>query len=140
MDCFKISHDLQAIDWYALESLFHSVGWHNHTTERLKKAFQNSSYVSLGFFDGQLVACARAISDEEFYTAIYDVVVHPAFQGQGYGKLIVTDVLNHYKDIGFIHLTATTGKDVFYKKLGLKRHKTGMARYLNQELGQEYLE
>ena len=32
------------------------------------------------------------------------------------------------------HLISTTGNESFYKKLGLKRIKIGMARYLNPNL------
>jgi hypothetical protein len=37
-------------------------------------------------------------------------------------------------------LISTTGNEEFYLKTGLKRVKTGMARYLNSRLIDEFLE
>jgi hypothetical protein len=42
--------------------------------------------------------------------------------------------------VSCVHLLSTTGNEEFYRKMGLKRTKTGMARYLNTVLSDEYLE
>ena len=38
-----------------------------------------------------------------------------------------------------VHLVATTGNEEFYQNLGLKKAKTGMARYLSANLSDAYL-
>lgn len=135
-----IIRDAAEVNWLELEHLFQSVGWSNHTSDRISKSFKNSAHISIGFLNGDMIGCGRAVSDDEFYAAIYDVVIDPEFQGKGYGREIINDLLVKLKDISFVHLTATTGKEDFYRKLGLKKHKTAMARYLNADLTKEYLD
>jgi len=49
-------------------------------------------------------------------------------------------LLDKLSNVSCIHLISTTGNEEFYRKLGLKKLKTGMARYLNTSLSDEYLE
>lgn len=135
-----IEHNLEKLDWDELEEIFQRVGWKSHTKEKLQKSFRESYSLSLAFAEGKVVGCGRAISDGVFYAAIYDVVIHPDYQGQSIGKMIVSDLMAALKDMPFVHLTSTTGNEPFYHKLGLRKHKTAMARYLDQEKANEYLE
>ncbi len=58
----------------------------------------------------------------------------------GIGKAIIEDLLEQLKHVSCVHLIATTGKEKFYQKAGLKKLKTAMARYRNRDLAREYLE
>jgi ribosomal protein S18 acetylase RimI-like enzyme len=136
----SIKNDCAQMDWDELAALFQAVGWIGHTKEKLKPAFLASQYISLAYIDDRLVGCGRAISDWIFYATIYDVVVHPNFQRQGIGKAIMTDLLHQLKEIPVVQLTATTGNEPFYYKLGLRKHKTAMARALRPGYAEEYLE
>jgi hypothetical protein len=49
-------------------------------------------------------------------------------------------LLDQLSHISCVHLISTTGNEGFYRKFGLKMLKTGMARYLNPILSDEYLE
>ena len=49
-------------------------------------------------------------------------------------------LLKELSNVSCVHLISTTGNEEFYHKLGLKKLKTGMARYLNPNLSDEYLE
>jgi GNAT superfamily N-acetyltransferase len=135
-----ILNHLDSIDWVELESLFQAVNWDGFPKEKLMKAFTASYFVTLIYSDEKLIGCGRVVTDGVFYGAIYDVIVHPEFQGIGIGKKIMNDILTKAKDIFFIHLTATTGREGFYEKLGLRKHKTAMARYNHPAPAKEYLE
>jgi ribosomal protein S18 acetylase RimI-like enzyme len=80
------------------------------------------------------------MTDGVFNAAIYDVILHPEFQKQGIARQIMEYLLDKLSNISCVHLISTSGNEDFYKKLGLKRIKTGMARYLNPNLASEYLE
>lgn len=139
-DTLIIKNNLEHIKWKQLSELFSEVGWNNHKVDRIVKAFENSQIVAIGYVDNIVVGCGRVLTDHEFYAAIYDVAIHPKFQGEGIGKAIVSNLLEHLEGISFVHLTATTGNEGFYRKLGLKKHKTAMGRYLNLSLEEEYLD
>ncbi|MBB6454158.1 ribosomal protein S18 acetylase RimI-like enzyme [Salirhabdus euzebyi] len=140
MEEVRIVNDLTDVDWEELQSLFHAVGWDRPSAEKLKIAFTSSYLVSLAYLDGKLIGCGRVISDGQFYGSIYDVIVHPLYQGNKIGKKVMDNILHKMSDIPFIHLTATHGKEGFYNKLGLRKHKTAMARYLDANKEKEYLE
>ncbi|GGE16226.1 N-acetyltransferase [Marinithermofilum abyssi] len=136
----QIKNDLENLDWDELESVFQAVGWKKHTKDRLIKAFQASYYIAIAYDQNRVVGCGRVLSDGEMYACIYDVVIHPEYQGKGVGKAIMSNILSKLENISFVHLTATTGNESFYAKLGLKKHKTAMARSLNPQYATEYLE
>ncbi|MDV6379476.1 GNAT family N-acetyltransferase [Sporosarcina sp. GW1-11] len=71
---------------------------------------------------------------------MYDVVVHQKYQGQGIAKKIMEYLLDKLRNVSCVHLIATTGNEEFYRKLGLNKVKTGMARYLSSSLSDAYLE
>lgn len=134
-----IKNNLEHIKWGQLSELFSEVSWNNHKVDRIVKAFENSQIVAIGYIDNTIFGCGRVLTDHEFYAAIYDVAIHPKFQGKGIGKAIVSNLLGHVDGISFVHLTATTGNEGFYRNFGLKNHKTAMGRYSNLSLEEEYL-
>ena len=74
-----------------------------------------------------------------FNAAVYDVVVHADYQGNGIARKLMDDLLQQLKEHSCIHLISTTGNESFYKKLGFKNLKTGMEKYTNPTLAKEYL-
>ena len=75
------------IDLYELEELCDAVGWSRRPLRKVKKAIQHSFLVvSMWEQRGaqrRLVGFSRATSDHAFNATIWDVVVHPDFQGKG---------------------------------------------------------
>jgi len=136
----QILERVEELEWEALEAIFHKVGWKNHTKERIKPAFQNSAWVAIATVEGRIVGFGRVVSDRIFYAAIYDMVIDPDFQHRGIGRKIMEALLKRVEKLPFVHLTSTLGNEPFYRKLGLKKHKTAMARYLNSEMADMYLE
>jgi len=107
----------------ALIEVFKSVGW-NKDENVIVKAFQNSYYV-LAYNEEELAGFARAISDDYFYTGIYDVVVKPTYQGKGIAKKMMEDLLQKFKGTYFF-LTYTDGNREFYEKCGFKDNDQSM--------------
>ncbi|MCA1062560.1 GNAT family N-acetyltransferase [Rossellomorea sp. AcN35-11] len=123
-----------------IKEIYHSVGWKKHSDEAIEKVFIRSDILSLAICCGKVVGVGRALTDGVFNATIYDVVVHREYQGNGIASLIMDDLLKKLQEISCVLLISTTGNEEFYKKHGLKKVKTGMARYLNSKLADEYLE
>jgi len=74
------------------------------------------------------VGFGRAISDDAYQAAVYDMAVAPEYQGEGIGSSIMEHILNRLQHCNII-LYSAVGKEPFYEKMGLRRMKTGMALF-----------
>ena len=112
------------INLYALEQLCDTVGWVRRPLKKVKLAIENSLLIFSLFYrenkEKKLIAFARATSDQTFNATIWDVVVHPQFQRQGLGKILINEIINHLRcsDINTITLFADPHVVKFYKDLG----------------------
>ena len=103
--------------------VFNSVGW-SKDEKNIVRAFKKSYYI-LAYDNDELIAFARAISDYEYYTGIYDVVIKPKYQGQGIGKKMVDTIVKEFQGT-YIFLTYTEGNREFYEKCGFKDNNKAM--------------
>lgn len=103
-------------------------------------AFNSSFAVVTAWSDSRLIGFGRMISDCKMYSSIFDVVIDPDFQKRGIGQEIMKKLIDKTPPVSFIILTATTGKEPFYAKLGFRKHKTAMALYRGSKKPSPYLE
>jgi ribosomal protein S18 acetylase RimI-like enzyme len=136
----SLSNSIENVEWSRMKEIYHSVGWTNHNEEKIKKVFQSSNVVAIAYDEDNIAGFGRALSDGVFNAAIYDVVVDEHYQNKGIGQKIIENLLAQLKDISCVHLVSTSGNEEFYKKAGFRKMKTGMARYLNPSLAEEYLQ
>ena len=136
---FELDRTFKNKDLTQLKSVYRSVGWNKHDEEIIQRIFENSTHYVFAIEHDCVIGFARAISDGVFNAAIYDVVVHADYQGKGIARHLMEDLLHQLSGHSCIHLISTTGNEAFYKKLGFKDLKTGMAIYQNQTLAAEYL-
>nr|YP_010198918.1 hypothetical protein LK147_pgp173 [Hydropuntia urvillei]UAD88367.1 hypothetical protein [Hydropuntia urvillei] len=112
------------INLYELEKLCDSVGWVRRPLKKVKIAIDNSFLTASLFYKSNkkkfLIGFARATSDNSFNATIWDVVIHPKFQGQGLGKILMCQIIKklRYEDISTITLFADPQVVTFYKHLG----------------------
>lgn len=135
-----LKYDLEEKDVVMLKEVYQSVGWHKHNELIIEKVFNASTHVVIALVDYKIVGFVRALSDGVFNAAIYDVVVHKNYQGQGIARILLEDMMKQLENVSCIQLIATTGNVTFYEKMGFKKLKTGMGIYKSQQLAQEYLE
>ncbi|MCP1447659.1 GNAT family N-acetyltransferase [Priestia megaterium] len=135
-----LSNCIENVEWSRMKEIYHSVGWTNHNEEKIKKVFQSSNVVAIAYDEDNIAGFGRALSDGVFNAAIYDVVVDEHYQNKGIGEQIIENLLAQLNDISCVHLVSTSGNEEFYKKAGFRKMKTGMARYLNPSLAEEYLQ
>ncbi|KAF8056840.1 TAP1 [Scenedesmus sp. PABB004] len=129
-----------------LEQLCEKVGWPARPVDKVALALRNSYAVATlhlqisrpgggggggsssgsgggGGAEGErLIGLARATSDHAFNATIWDVLVHPEFQGQGLGRALVEHMVRGLlrADITNVTLFADTKVVDFYKGLGFE--------------------
>ncbi len=120
------------IDLYELEELCDAVGWSRRPIHKVRKAIQHS-FLVVGMWQQQgsfkrLIGFARATSDHAFNATLWDVVVHPEFQGKGLGRALMDKVIRELRsqDISNITLFADRGVVEFYERLGFTPDPEGI--------------
>nr|YP_009546591.1 GCN5-like N-acetyltransferase [Gelidium kathyanniae]AYO27939.1 GCN5-like N-acetyltransferase [Gelidium kathyanniae] len=112
------------INLYELEQLCDSVGWVRRPINKVKIAIEHS-FLTISLFCKEcnrqkLIGFARATSDTAFNATIWDVVIHPDFQGYGLGKVLMDQIVKElrYYDISTITLFADPQVVSFYRNIG----------------------
>ncbi|MBD0266887.1 MAG: GNAT family N-acetyltransferase, partial [Cyanobacteria bacterium Co-bin8] len=97
------------IDLYELEELCNAVGWARRPIRKVKKAIQHSFLVVTMWEQRgsrrRLIGFSRATSDHAFNATIWDVVVHPEFQGQGLGKALMKQLVKKLRSEDISNVT-----------------------------------
>ena len=85
------------------------------TINDLKKCLANSDVIISIWRNNKIVGFGRALSDEVYRGVLWDIVIDKDHQGNGYGKLILKNLLNSkkIKKTKKIYLM-TTNKKLFY--------------------------
>ncbi len=113
-----LKSEARDMEWGAVKSLFDSVGWHGRNESDIRDSFGASAFVCFAFADGVLVGCGRVISDLRYYSWIVDLAIHPDFQKQGIGSIILKDLTEQLKDVRNVSLVASDDVVAFYQKHG----------------------
>ncbi|MBW4421404.1 MAG: GNAT family N-acetyltransferase [Myxacorys californica WJT36-NPBG1] len=103
--------------------------------EDLALAIANSNPVISAWDHDHLIGFARATSDGIYRATIWDVVVHPDYQGAGLGRKLVQTVLSHPHvcRVERVYLM-TTNQQEFYKRIGFEENATTTMVYFNQPI------
>ena len=124
----ELKFDCAGVDWAFVSETLRRVGMASRPPELLRKSFTASAVVVFAYADGQPVGFGRAISDGAYQAAVYEMAVVPECQRQGIGARIMQAILDRLPGCNVI-LYASPGKEDFYRQLGFRRMKTGMARF-----------
>jgi N-acetylglutamate synthase-like GNAT family acetyltransferase len=139
MDCRQIQFCDQPsqVDLEQLQSLFAIAAFwaKNRRRDDLAIAIANSDPVISVWRESQIVGFARAISDGIYRATIWDVVVHPDYQGAGLGRKLVQTILSHPKvsRVERVYLM-TTYQQEFYQRIGFKQNTSTTMVLFNQPL------
>lgn len=122
------------IDLYQLQNLFNIAAFwaKGRSIEDLGIAIANSEPV-ISVWDGErLIGFARATSDGIYRATIWDVVIHPEYQGNGLGIKLVETILSHPRmQVERVYLM-TTNQQAFYEKIGFQTNSTTTMVLYNQ--------
>lgn len=152
MDCRHVQlciHDGTAhgvcsrdLDLSQLQTLFHSAAFWatDRRTEDLAIALANSNPVVSAWDGDRLIGFARATSDGIYRATIWDVVVHPDYQGAGIGRKLVETVLTHphVNRVERVYLM-TTHQQAFYERIGFQCNASTTMVLHNQPVSQNGL-
>ena len=112
------------IDLIELEQLCDAVGWSRRPLRRVRRALQNSLLlVGLWRHDPRLpklVGFARCTGDGVVDATVWDVAVHPLYQGAGLGKQLMAYTLDLLREqqVQRVNLFADPGVVGFYQGQG----------------------
>ncbi|MFM9101031.1 MAG: GNAT family N-acetyltransferase [Cyanobium sp.] len=112
------------IDLIELEQLCDAVGWSRRPLRRVRKALDHSLLcVGLWRHDPRvprLVGFARCTGDGVVDATVWDVAVHPLYQGAGLGKQLMAYVLDQLQgmEVERVSLFADPGVVNFYRTQG----------------------
>jgi len=120
----------------AFVSLWSSVWDGCPSREQAALAIENS-IDRVGVYDGsKIVAVARMIGDRGMCCYIKDVIVHPAYQGRGIGKMMIGELLQFIRENGVpgtdiaVELCAMPDKMPFYAKFGFEANEAQRMRMM----------
>ena len=121
------------VDFNKVCEIIKKAGLTTFSVELTQKAFENSYVCVFIYFEDELIGAGTAISDGAYQAAIYDIVVLPEYQGKGFGRVIVTEILKRLKNLNII-LYARPGVENFYRKFGFSKMLTGMVKFTNADV------
>jgi GNAT superfamily N-acetyltransferase len=119
-----------------------AVGWGAYRKEVIARSLPHSCYCVCAVAYGQVVGMARIVGDGGLVYYIQDVIVLPAFQGQGIGTRIMDRIMAyigmHASHNTIIGLMAAKGKEAFYERYGFirrpsDRYGAGMIMFWRDE-------
>lgn len=116
-------------------ALYDAVGWTVYTRDAaaLQAAIRGSHLVIIAHDGDRLVGLARTLSDGATICYLQDILVHPAAQGCGVGRLLLDRALELSADLRqFVLLTDDDdAQRALYRSAGLVRSdSTGLHAYL----------
>jgi GNAT superfamily N-acetyltransferase len=106
----------------AVVSLYASVGWTAYTDDpaSLMQAIRNATYVVTLWEGETLIGLARCLSDDVAICYIQDILVRPAYQGQGYGRQLMTACQRRFDHVRMMALVTDdeARQHQFYRSQG----------------------
>ena len=123
----QFSVQKQQVDLLQLQSLFNlATFWaKDRNLSDLQTAIAHSHPVVSAWSQQNLIGFARATSDGIYRATLWDVVVHPDYQGLGLGRKLVETALAHphLQRVERIYLM-TTHEQSFYERIGFQQNQT----------------
>lgn len=123
------------VDLPQLQQLFRLAAFwaQERDLDDLAIAITNSKPVVTIWDGDRQIGFARATSDGVYRATIWDVVVHPDYQGAGLGRKLVETVLMHphVNRVERVYLM-TTRQQQFYERIGFEENPTTTMVLFNQ--------
>lgn len=116
------------VDPKQLQDLYEFVPWaRGRDIDRIKQMLENTDYAFSVREGRRLVGFVRVLTDRIYRATLWDMVVHPEFQGKGVGEALMKAVLKHpvLSRVQKFWLN-TRDKKSFYEQFGFKASDQGM--------------
>ncbi len=120
------------------------VGWMQFPLGEAKNCVENAYMILCARDEEKAVGVVRLLWDGGYVAFLSDVIVDPAYQGQGIGRKLVEAVIKRIKNDmkpGYkvkLNLNSAKGKEPFYEKFGFRERPNeeagaGMDQWLTLE-------
>lgn len=116
------------VDFGQVSEILNFYGLSEYGEEVQKKIFQNSYAVVFLKKYNRIVGLGRAISDGICQAAIYNIAIRDSYRGQGFGKLVVDELVKQLAGCNIILYTHPKHIGL-YEHWGFARLNTAYARY-----------
>ena len=123
-----VIHEGHDVDIQQLQALYQHAPWATgRDLDGIKQMLSNTDYVFSARDGRRLAGFARVLTDRIYRATLWDVVVHPDYQGQGVGESLMKTILSHpvLSKIQKFWLN-TRDKQAFYERFGFVRSDQGM--------------
>ncbi|MDX2096809.1 MAG: GNAT family N-acetyltransferase [Leptolyngbyaceae cyanobacterium bins.59] len=145
MDCSHIQFQIHEfstpqecaaqLDLEQLQALFQVAAFwaSDRTIPDMAVAIAHSKPVVTVWNGNSLIGFARATSDGVYRATVWDVVIHPDYQGAGLGRKLVQTVLSHPHvcRVERVYLM-TTNQQPFYERIGFQYNASTTMVLLNR--------
>ena len=122
MNCKKYETSLTPPGVEEFVSLRAQVGWGDTCSSSAEIGLANSLFHVTVRDNGQLIGMGRVIGDDALFYYIQDVVVAPAYQNQGIGRILMNEIEDYLQanaaQGSTVALLAAQGKESFYARYG----------------------
>jgi GNAT superfamily N-acetyltransferase len=119
-DEFQVVERVPTVEEYL--ALREAVGWGRLGEDMAVRGLTNALFTACVLHGNDVVGCGRVIGDGGLYFYLQDIMVLPAFQGQGLGKRLMQSILGyleaHALPGAFVGLMAASGVATFYTQFG----------------------
>lgn len=107
------------------------MGWTNYMNfEVVETSLRYSIYCITVKDNKQIVGMGRIVGDGAIYFYIQDIMVHPDYQKNGIGNVIMNNLVEYLNinapDKAFVGLFASQGTEPFYEKYNFKDFTANM--------------
>lgn len=124
----RLNFTTDNVDWEEAASIFERAPLGTREPGKLERTYHNSDLVCFAWDGDTLVGLARALSDGEAHSVIYDLCMLPEYQGMGLGTRMMEAILERLATPNVV-LWAVPGKEGFYERFGFRPMLTAMARF-----------
>jgi len=105
--------------------LFDTTGWNSDyraSPEEIHAAIGHHWCAVSAYEGDRLVGFGRVDSDGHIHAMIFDLIVHPEYQGRGIGHTILAHLIGRCRDAGIrdVQLFCARGKIGFYERHGFE--------------------
>ena len=120
---YEITNNITPAEYLDMRA---SVGWSLFPLEQAAGGLEHTAHICCirNKESGQPIALGRMLWDHGYTAYVSDIIVRPDFQGQGFGRLIMDDLMAYIRSVlkpGYrimVSLKAAKNKEGFYKKFG----------------------
>ncbi len=119
--------ETKTIDVTLVKELYQYAPWaKDRHLKEIKKALLNSTLVISAWDRDLLAGLARVLTDKVFRATLWDVIVHPDYQKQDIGSMMVEKIISHPLLKTVDRFWLNTKQPNFYEKFGFVKSDEGM--------------